>query len=66
MDISKEVLSALDEGTKAKVAACETPEDIIALAKDSGVELSDAQLDSISGGSWSEGECYDCGFEYYY
>ncbi len=43
---------------KAKVAACETPQDIFAVVQDSGFELSDTQLDSISGGSWED--CFTC------
>ena len=35
---------------KAKALACETPEEMLALAKEEGYELSDEQLDSIAGG----------------
>ena len=46
---------------KAKALACETPEEMLALAKEEGYELSDEQLDSIAGGM-------DWGFsqDYYY
>ena len=33
--------------------ADKAPEEILALAKEQGVELSDAQIDQISGGGWS-------------
>ena len=35
--------------------ACKTPEDILALAAEEGYELSDEQIESISGGlSWDD------------
>lgn len=34
-----------------KVGACETPQDLVALAGEQGVELTDEQLQAISGGS---------------
>ena len=40
---------------KEKVAACKTPEDILELAKAEGYELSDEELEAVSGGmSWGE------------
>jgi|GEM_PF-6789875 len=35
---------------KAKALACETPEEMLALAREEGYELTDEQLDSIAGG----------------
>ena len=35
-----------------KVKACTTPEEIQALAKEEGYELSDNDLDAIAGGAW--------------
>ena len=41
-----------------KAKACKTPEDILALAKEEGYELSDDELDSVSGGvSWNCSKC---------
>lgn len=42
----------LTEEQKAKAAKCKTPEELIALAKDEGIELSTEQLHAISGGDW--------------
>ena len=33
-----------------KVKACKTPEEILSLAKDEGYELSDEELEAVSGG----------------
>ncbi len=40
----------LTDEQKAQVMACKTAEDLVALAKAEGVELSDEQLESIAGG----------------
>ena len=40
----------LTDEQKAKVKACKTADELIALAKSEGVELSDEQLNSIAGG----------------
>ena len=54
----------LTEEQKAKVKACKTAEELAALAKEEGVELSDEQLEAIAGGSWND-HCsqakYGCG-----
>ena len=50
---------------REKVAACQTPEDIMALAKESDYSLTDEDLDQISaGGAWGGGasnSCPSCG-----
>lgn len=50
MDINKRLLDGLSEEMRAKVAACESPKDLIALADEQGVELTDEQLQAVSGG----------------
>ena len=46
---------------KAKARACKTPEELLDLAKEEGYELSEEDLESISGGvSWScTADCND-------
>lgn len=36
-----------------KLGACSNPQEIMSVLADEGVELSDDQLDAISGGVWS-------------
>lgn len=45
-------LDDLSPELREKAMACETPDELFALAKAEGVSLSDEQLDAISGG-WS-------------
>ena len=40
----------LTEEQKARARACETPEEVLALAREEGYELSDAELEAVSGG----------------
>ncbi|MBE6465559.1 Nif11-like leader peptide family natural product precursor [Denitrobacterium detoxificans] len=51
-----------------KAKACKNPEELLKLAKEEGYELSDADLDGISGG-WScdsFGERSDCHLNQWY
>ena len=41
-----------------KLKACKTPEELIALAKEDGIELTDDQLEAISGGGKWLGKCW--------
>ena len=41
-----------------KAKAVKTPEELIALARSEGVELSDEQLEAVSGGAWNDWD--DC------
>ena len=50
MDNYKEIYDNLSEDLKAKVTSCKTADELIALAKTEGIELTDEQLDFISGG----------------
>ena len=42
-----------------KARACKNPDELVALAKSEGVELTDEQLELIAGGDFWEGLC-DC------
>lgn len=43
--------------------ACKTPEELLALAKIEGYELSDAELEGLAGGGFWDGNCEDYQFE---
>lgn len=43
----------LTEDQKAKARACKTTDELFALAKEEGYELSEEELDAIAGGKWS-------------
>ena len=47
-----------------KARACKTPEDVLALAKEEGYELSDEEIAAVSGGAWVE-RCNDQTCPYY-
>ena len=47
----------LTEEQKAKAKACCTPEDVLALAREEGYELSEAELDGVVGGGWRNCGC---------
>ena len=48
---------------KQKAMQCKTPEDVLALAKEEGYELSEAEMEGIAGGvDWS---CNDADCKWY-
>ena len=51
----------LSQGLKDKARACKTPEEVLALAQEEGIALSDEELDQIAGGrgKWAHEECND-------
>ena len=38
---------------REKAKACQTPEEMLSLAKAEGYKLSEEELDAVSGGEWS-------------
>ena len=63
--MKKELLEGLTEEQIAKIKACKNNEEVLKLAKQEGVELSDEQLEAVSGGNCSSGSgrytCSRCG-----
>ena len=51
--MKEELLKGLTEEQIAKVKACKNGEELLKLAKEEGVELSNEQLEAISGGACS-------------
>ena len=50
MNIPKNILSTLTDEQKKKVEAAKSPEELSALAKECGIELTIDQLEGVSGG----------------
>ena len=55
MNIDDSILNKLTDDQKKKVEAAQTPEELLALAKEAGYVLSPDQLEAVSGG-W----CKNC------
>jgi len=58
MNIDESILSKLTDEQKKKVEAAKSPEELLAIAKETGYELSQEQMEAVSGGeaNW----CSDC------
>ena len=51
-----------DPEVQEKLKSCDTAADLVALAKEEGVEMTDDQLEQIAGGIWSNPtSCPECG-----
>ena len=53
MIIHENILNKLTDEQKKKVEAAQTPEELLALAKEAGYELSQEQVDALCGGKGS-------------
>ena len=65
MNIPEHILNTLTDEQKKKIETAQSPEDLLALAKETGYELSPEQLDAVAGGdgsSWCSIFCddYNC------
>jgi predicted ribosomally synthesized peptide with nif11-like leader len=53
MNIDEGILSKLTDEQRKKVEAAQTPEELLAIAKETGYELTQEELEAVSGGySW--------------
>ena len=57
MNIDESILTKLTDDQKKKVEAAKSPEELLALAKEEGYELSPDQLEGIAGG-WCSDHCF--------
>ena len=57
MNIPENILNTLTDEQKKKIETAQTPEELLALAKEAGYELSPEQLENVAGGKgkW----CFD-------
>ena len=51
--MKKELLKGLTEEQIAKIRTCKNSEEVLALAKKEGIELSEEQLSAVSGGCYN-------------
>ena len=59
--MKEELLKGLTEEQIAKVKACNTTEEMLKLAKEEGIELTEEQLEAVAGGCGTpEEECPQC------
>ena len=58
----EELFKGLSEEQIAKIKACKNQEEILAYAKEEGIELNEEQLEAVSGGNCTRGglECPYC------
>lgn len=59
--MKSELLKGLTEEQIQKLKACKSSEEILKAAKEEGIELSDEQLEAVSGGSFCASACPKCG-----
>lgn len=52
MSIDENILSKLTDEQKKKVDEAQSPEELLAIAKETGYELTPEELEAISGGGW--------------
>ena len=57
MNIPENILNTLTDEQKKKVEAAKSPEELLALAKETGYELTPDQLDAVAGGAVTD--CLD-------
>ena len=60
--MKEELLKGLSEEQIAKIRECNNTEEVLAIAKEEGIELTDEQLEAVSGGCSKETvRCPNCG-----
>ena len=62
--MNQSILSKLTDEQKKKVLAAKTPEELLAVAKETGYEMTQSQLDSISSGGWCSYDPGSCDEDY--
>ncbi len=57
MNIDESILSKLTDEQKKKAQSAQSPDELLAIVKEAGYELSAEQLEAIAGGKWEP--CWD-------
>jgi transposase-like protein len=58
--MKKELLEGLSEQQIAKIKECKNQEELLALAKQEGIQLTDEQLEAVSGGICTSTPTFVC------
>ena len=56
------ILEALTDEQKKKIKNAKNPEELLAIAKETGYELSQEQLNDLSGGKWDCRRLDECSY----
>ncbi len=59
MNVPKDILTSLTDEQKKKIKNAKTPEEFLAIAKETGYELSGEELNAVAG-RWCDNECGKC------
>ena len=66
MNIPEDILSTLTDEQKKKIEDAQSPDEILALAKEAGYELTQEQLDAVAGGGCAKfKEFWECADNYW-
>lgn len=52
MNIPEDIFGSLTDEQKKRIEAAQSPEELLALAKETGYELTPDQLEAVAGGKW--------------
>ena len=64
--MKEELLKGLSEEQIKKIKECKNTEEVLAIAKEEGIELTDEQLEAVTGGCGTHTEpCPNCGNKKY-
>ena len=63
--MKQDLLKGLTEEQISKVQACKNQEDLLTLAKQEGIQLTDEHLEAVNGGMCSTKKCPKCGSDDY-
>lgn len=63
MNLEKIILSKLTDDQKKKIETAKSSEELLAIAKETGYELTSDELEAVSGGGWKVCTQFDCKVE---
>ena len=60
MNIPEKILNTLTDEQKKRIESANSPEEFLKIAKETGYELSEEELNAMSGGDWCDCNDYSC------